>query len=155
MTLAGIIALIVLGIVLILLEFFVVPGITVAGIGGLILLISGVALAYSKYGIPGGHYLMAGTMFALIFILIVAFKSKTWNKISLNTAIESKAKEDLSLIIKVGDIGTTVSRLAPSGTVLINDQLVETESRNGFVDENEQVEVIKIKLNKIIVKLKK
>ncbi len=154
MTLAGIIALIVLGIVLILLEFFVVPGITVAGIGGLLLLVSGVALAYSKYGTPGGHYLLAATVLALIFVLSISFKSKTWKKISLNVAIDSKAKEDFSLKIKVGDIGTTVSRLAPSGTVLINDQLVETESRSGFVDENVKVEVIKVKLNKIIVKLK-
>jgi len=155
MTLAGIIALIVLGTVLILLEFFVVPGITVAGIGGLILLISGVALSYTKYGTPGGHYLLAGTVLSLIFILYFSFKSKTWEKISLNTAIDSKAKEDLSLKIKIGDSGTTVSRLAPSGTVLINDELVEVESRSGFIDESEKVEVIKIKGNKIIVKLKK
>jgi membrane-bound ClpP family serine protease len=155
MTLAGIIALIVLGIVLILLEFFVVPGITVAGVGGLILLISGVALSYSKYGTPGGHYLLAGTVLSLIFVLYFSFKSKTWKKISLNTAINSKAKEDLSLKIKIGDAGTSVSRLAPSGTVLINDELVEVESRSGFIDEHENVEVIKIKGNKIIVKLKK
>jgi len=154
MTLAGIIALIALGIVLILLEFFVVPGITVAGIGGLLLLISGVALSYSKYGTPDGHYLLAGTVIALIFILSIAFKSKTWKRISLNVAIDSKAKEDLSLIINKGDTGTTVSRLAPAGTILINDKLVEAESRSGFIDENEEVEVIKIKFNKIIVKLK-
>ncbi|MEN8119548.1 MAG: NfeD family protein [Bacteroidota bacterium] len=154
MTLAGIIALIALGIVLILLEFFVVPGITVAGIGGFLLLVSGVALAYSKYETPGGHYVLAGTVLALVFILSISFKSKTWKKISLNVAIDSKAKEDLSLKIHVGDIGNTVSRLAPTGTVLINDQLVEVESRSGFIDENEKVEVIKIKLNKIIVKLK-
>ncbi|OQY05557.1 MAG: hypothetical protein B6I20_00955 [Bacteroidetes bacterium 4572_117] len=154
MTLAGIIALIVLGIVLILLEFFVVPGITVAGIGGLLLLVSGIALAYSKYGVPDGHYLLAATVLVLIFILSVAFKSKTWKRISLNVAIESKAKEDLSLEINVGDEGVTISRLALSGTALINNKLVEVESRSGFVDENEKIEVIKIKLNKIIVKLK-
>ncbi|RLD83201.1 MAG: hypothetical protein DRJ07_07105 [Bacteroidetes bacterium] len=154
MTLAGIIALIALGIVLILLEFFVVPGITVAGIGGLLLLISGVALAYSKYETPGGHYVLAGTVLALIVVLSISFKSKTWKRISLNVAIDSKAKEDLSLKIHIGDLGTTVSRLAPVGTASINDKLVEVESRSGFIDENEKVEVIKIKLNKIIVKLK-
>ncbi|RLD64412.1 MAG: hypothetical protein DRI84_08675 [Bacteroidetes bacterium] len=155
MTLAGIIALIALGIILILLEFFVVPGITVAGIGGLILLVSGIALSYSKYGTPGGHYLLAGTALSLVIILYISFKSKTWQKISLNTAIESKAREDLSLKISVKDEGTTVSRLAPTGTISINDELVEAESRSGFIDENEKVEVTKIKQNKIIVKLKK
>lgn len=155
MTLAGIIALIVLGIVLILLEFFVVPGITVAGIGGLILLISGVALSYSKYGTPGGHYLLAGTVLSLIFVIYFSFKSKTWKKISLNTVIDSKVKEDLSSKFKIGDNGTSVSRLSPSGTVSIKGELVEVESRSGLIDENEQVEIIKISGNKIIVKLKK
>ena len=154
MTLAGIIALIALGILLILLEFFVVPGITVAGIGGLILLVSGIAMSYSKFGTPDGHYLLAGTAISLIFILYIAFKSKTWKKISLNKEINSKAKEDLSLKINVKDEGMTVSRLAPTGTILVNDELVEAESRSGFIDENEKITVTKIKLNKIIVKLK-
>ncbi|RLD70106.1 MAG: hypothetical protein DRJ10_20715, partial [Bacteroidetes bacterium] len=145
MTLLGIIALIALGIVLILLEFFVVPGITVAGIGGLILLISGIAMSYLKYGAPGGHYVLLGTSLSLIFILYIAFKSKTWKRISLDTAIVSKAREDLSLKININDEGASVSRLAPVGTVLINDELVEAESRSGFVDENEKIVVVKVK----------
>ena len=154
MTLAGIIALIVLGIVLILLEFFVVPGITIAGIGGLILLVSGIAMSYSNYGTPEGHYLLAATVLSLIFILYISFKSKTWKKISLNTEIKSKSKENLSLKFSVGEVGKTVSRLALSGTMLLNDEIVEVESITGFIDENENVEIVKIKGNKIIVKLK-
>ncbi len=155
MTLSAIIALIIIGIVLILLEFFVVPGITIAGIGGLLMLIGGVFMAYSKYGAPGGHYVLAATVLSLILILLIAFKSKTWQKIALNSEIKSQAKEDLSLKINVGDKGKSISRLAPRGTVSLNDIFVEAESISGFVDENEDVEVVKIKGNKIIVKLKK
>ncbi len=155
MTLSAIIALIIIGIVLILLEFFVVPGITIAGIGGLLMLIGGVFMAYSKYGTPGGHYVLAGTVISLVLILFIAFKSKTWEKIALNSEINSQAKEDLSSKINVGDKGKSISRLAPRGTVSLNDIFVEAESISGFVDENEDVEVVKIKGNKIIVKLKK
>ncbi len=155
MTLSAIIALIIIGIVLILLEFFVVPGITIAGIGGLLMLIGGVFMAYSKYGTPGGHYVLAGTVISLVLILFIAFKSKTWEKIALNSEINSQAKEDLSSKINVGDKGKSISRLAPRGTVSLNDIFVEAESISGFVDENEEVEVVKIKGNKIIVKLKK
>ncbi|MCF6242962.1 MAG: hypothetical protein L3J74_16665 [Bacteroidales bacterium] len=155
MALSAIIALIILGIVLILLEFFVVPGITIAGVGGLLMLIGGVFMAYSKYGTPGGHYVLAGTVFALILVLYGAFKSKTWEKIALNTEINSQAKEDLSQKITLGDKGKSISRLAPRGTVSINGLFVEAESINGLIDENEDVEVIKVKGNKIIVKLKK
>ncbi len=154
MALSAIIALIILGIVLILLEFFVVPGITIAGVGGLLMLIGGIFMAYSKYGAPGGHYVLAGTVFSLILVLYVAFKSKTWKKIALNTEIDSQVKEDLSLKINVGDKGKSISRLAPRGTVLLNGLFVEAESINGLVDENQEIEVVKIKGNKIIVKLK-
>lgn len=152
MTLSAIIAIIILGILLILLEFFVVPGITIAGVGGLILLIGGVFMAYSKYGTPGGHYVLAATVFLLILILISAFKSKTWEKIALKTEIQSQAKEKLDLKINIGDKGKSISRLAPRGTVSINKLFVEAESISGFVDENKDVEVVKIKGNKIIVR---
>ena len=154
MALSAIIALIILGIVLILLEIFVVPGITVAGVGGLIVLIGGVFAAYSKYGVPGGHYVLLGTLIALVLVFAVAFKSKTWKKIALNTEIDSKAKEDLSMMINEGDEGKTISRLAPRGTVSVNDIFVEAESVSGLIEQNEKVEVVKVKGNKIIVKLK-
>jgi len=154
MTLSAIIAVIILGIILILLEIFVVPGITVAGVGGLLMLIGGVFMAYMKYGTPGGHYVLAGTVFSLIVLLYIFFKSKTWKKIALNTSIDSKAKEDLSLKISAGDNGKTISRLAPRGTVLVNDMMIEAESISGLIDQEEEVEVVKVKGNKIIVKLK-
>ena len=154
MTLSAIIALIILGIILILLEFFVVPGITVAGIGGLIMLVAGIFLAYSKYGTPGGHYVLAGTVLMVFLVMIVAFKSKTWKKIALDAEITSTVKEDLSKKISIGDIGLSVSRLAPRGTVSFNNLFVEAESLSGLIDEKQEVEVVKIKNNKIIVKLK-
>ncbi len=154
MALSAIIALIILGIVLILLEFFVVPGITVAGIGGLMMLVSGVFMAYMKYGTPGGHYVLTGTVFSLILILYIAFKSKTWKKIALDASIQSKAKEDLSQKVKTGDTGTSVSRLAPRGTVSVNDLFIEAESVSGLIEQGEKVEIVKVKGNKIIVKLK-
>lgn len=155
MTLLAILALIILGIVLILLEFFIVPGITVAGIGGLLMLIGGVFMAYSKYETPGGHYVLAATVFSLIAVLYTAFKSRTWKKIALNTEIDSQVKKDLSHKIKLGDEGKSISRLAPRGTVSINGLLVEAESINGLLDENQEIEVVKVTKNKLIVKLKK
>ena len=50
MTIFAIILLIVLGLVLLLIEFAVIPGITVAGIGGFVLLALSVYIAFSEYG---------------------------------------------------------------------------------------------------------
>jgi membrane-bound ClpP family serine protease len=154
MGLAGIITLIVLGIILIFLEFFVVPGITVAGIGGLILLVLGIYFSYSSYGVATGNALLLTTFGALGLIFYVAYKTGAWKKITLSTEVKSTSKEDVSLNVKVGDTGKTVSRLAPMGTIMINNELFEASSKGVFIDENTEIEIIRIVNNKIIVKPK-
>ena len=63
-----------LGLFLIFLEFFVIPGITVAGIGGLIFSIAGIYMAYNNYGSATGHIILLSTIiFALILFIISLF----------------------------------------------------------------------------------
>jgi membrane-bound ClpP family serine protease len=50
-----IIALIVLGLFLLVVEFFMIPGITIAGIGGFLIIIYSVYSAYTNYGTTAGH----------------------------------------------------------------------------------------------------
>ena len=54
MTILTIIFLILIGLLLLILEFAVIPGITIAGIGGVAMLIGSVYLAFSKYGVAAG-----------------------------------------------------------------------------------------------------
>jgi len=152
MALSGIIILIILGIFLILLEFFIVPGITVAGIGGVLLLIAGVWLSYSTYDVTIGNYVLLSTFLVLVIILSFAFNSKTWKKISLKAENTGKAKEESSLSVKIGDKGITISRLAPMGNIMINDKLYEAESKGIYIDENTEIIIISINRNKLIVK---
>jgi len=154
MGLAGIITIIVLGILLILLEFFVVPGVTVAGVGGLILLILGIYFSYSNYGVTTGNTILLATFGAIGLIFYVAYRTGAWKKITLSTEVKSKSKPDVKLNVKIGDIGKTISRLAPMGTVMINNDLFEASSKGVFIDEDTEIEIIRIKNNKIIVKPK-
>ena len=57
-------------------------------------------------------------------------------------------------LINVGDTGTTLSRLAPIGKAMINDQITEVQSTVEMIDENQEVTVVKMNNNKIWVKLK-
>ncbi len=154
MGIAGIIILIILGILLIFLEFFVVPGVTVAGIGGLILLILGIYFSYSNYGVSTGNTLLLATFGIVGLVFYIAYRTGAWEKITLSTQVKSKSKQDVSLNVKIGDIGKTISRLAPMGTVMINNNLFEASSKGLFIDENTEIEIIRIKNNKIIVKPK-
>ncbi len=154
MGIAGIITLIILGIILILLEIFVVPGITIAGIGGIILLVAGIYFSYSNYGTPTGHYLLAGT-FALVFgIFYVSHKAGALKNMTLSAEVKSKVREEIILQVKIGDTGKTISRMAPMGTIMIGDEQYEASSKGIFIDENTDIEVINIIDNKIIVKPK-
>jgi membrane-bound ClpP family serine protease len=157
MTIAAIILLVVLGILLILLEFFVVPGITIAGIGGLAMMATGIYIAYDAYGNLVGNYILVGTLLFVIAVLIYALKSGTWNILMLKSSIKGTAKPKLTEeegLVKVGDEGVCISRLAPMGKVMINNEFFEAESRNKLIDENSKIVVTKVSNRKLIVKLK-
>ncbi len=65
MTILIIIFLVILGLFLLLLEFVVIPGITIAGIGGVIMLIGSVYLGFTEYSVVGG-------LVTLLSILVTA-----------------------------------------------------------------------------------
>ncbi|HBF89181.1 MAG TPA: hypothetical protein DDX39_11115 [Bacteroidales bacterium] len=152
MAITAIIILIVLGVLLLLLEFLVIPGVTIAGIGGIILVGGAVYLSYEKYGAAAGHLTLAGSLVFLIVILIIAFNSKTWNKLKLKSVIESKVTNVEEDQVKIGDIGNTISRLAPMGKVMINNEIFEAQSSGEYINQHTEIEVIALSQNKIIVK---
>ena len=52
---------------------------------------------------------------------------------------------------KVGDRGVTRTRLALIGEALINGQIVEVKSEAGFINENEEIEVIRLSDDSLFV----
>ena len=145
-----IILLLVLGVVLILLEFFVLPGITVAGIAGIVMMFCGIYLSYDHYGNTIGHLTVLGSVVFSLLALWLALKSGTWNRIMLKTEVDSKVEKLEKNVVVVGDEGICLSRLAPMGQVRINNHIVEAKSTGIYVDEKTEVKVIKI-VDKIIV----
>ena len=65
MSIFAIILLILLGLVLLLIEFAVIPGVTIAGIGGFLLLAASVYIAFTELGTAAGFI-------TLIVVLILA-----------------------------------------------------------------------------------
>ena len=94
------------------------------------------------------------TAVAGFLLTCYVLRSNTWKKLSLPTQLEGTV-EGVDDSIQVGDLGTTLGRLAPMGNVQIRDIVVEAESQSGYIDSRQQVEVVKIYKNKIVVKLKK
>lgn len=154
MSIFAIALLILLGIVLILIELLVVPGISVAGIGGFLLIIGGIVLGYHFHGTTAGNYILLSTGVVMILLIVLALKLKTWQRFGLKTTIDSKVGVLKEEDIKVGDVGETISRLAPIGKAMFNEKLFEVHSDGEYVDEHKHVEVTRISGNKIFVETK-
>ncbi len=151
MTTFTIIILIFLGLLLLLIEFSVLPGVTIAGIGGFLLLGLSVYIAFSEYGTIIGIITLAFVLIASPMLIYYFFKSKAGKKMVLDSAIDSKVETVDEEKIKVGDTGITIGRLAPSGKARVSGEVVEAQSTGGFIDHNTEIKVLKILSNKIIV----
>ncbi len=151
MSLLAIILFIVLGLLLLLIEFAVIPGITIAGIGGFILLIGSVYIAFKSYGNVAGFITLAVVLIAAPMMIYYFFKSRSGKKMILESQIDGKVEYIEQGKIVVGDIGKSIGRLAPSGKARINGEVVEAHSTGVFIDHNTEIRVMKILSNKIIV----
>ncbi len=152
MGLSGIIILILLGLVLILFEFLVLPGTNISGIVGLILILSGIYFAYKNLGTPEAHYILAVSFIIIVISLILILRSNTWQRLSLKSTIDGKVENLETKTITPGDKGKTLTRLAPVGTVMVNNNTFEGKSGHKFIDPNTPIEVIKVEGNQLIVK---
>ncbi|HKM43941.1 MAG TPA: hypothetical protein VJY12_00620 [Dysgonamonadaceae bacterium] len=143
---------ILLGIIFLLAEIFLLPGLTVSGIAGFIFLVGGIAYAYMYMGTRAGNFTLVISTFLLLGSFLYFIKSKSLRRIALTTNIDAKVDTSDLLKINKGDIGITQSRLNPIGKVFINDLTVEAKSIDGeMIDEDTEVEVIKVDWSNILV----
>jgi membrane-bound ClpP family serine protease len=154
MSLLAIIIIILLGIFLLLVEFLIIPGITVFGIAGFVFIFLGIGSAYYFHDIQTGNITLAGTVVASFTTMYYVFKRKTWKNMGLNANIDSRHEPFSVDKINAGDQGKTVTRLAPIGKAIVNDVICEAKSISGIINENTEIEVIKVLTTQIIVKPK-
>ena len=74
---------------------------------------------------------------------------------ALKTNSDSKLDLREGMEFNEGDTGLTMSRLAPTGKAMINDQIIEVHTYGEFIDQEKEIVVISVKDNKIIVTTKK
>ena len=153
MSITAIILLILLGLFLFIVEFLLVPGVTIAGIGGAILMAFAVYYAYTTHGNTVGNYTLVATLVFTVGGGAYVLRAKTWKRLMLDKGIDSKVEVGLeNEAIKVGDRGKSITRMAPIGRVLINGIIVEGKSHRGFLDQHTPVEVIKVLNTQVIIK---
>lgn len=166
------IALFVAGVVLILLELFVIPGFGVAGILGIICLVCGLAFSmvvndYFDFSIaePGmlfnSFLLVIASMVVATIVMVIfgksllntrAFKRLVLQDEQRSAAGYTSSKVNLEMVNKAG-IAKTVLR--PSGKVEIEGKWYDAVALDGFIDIGEEVYVEKHENYNLFVRKKR
>lgn len=148
-------AVILLGILFLLLEIFLLPGVGIAAVAGVLFVVGGIVYAYVYIGATEGNILLAASALLLGGGFLYLLRSKSLKKISLDTEIDGTVDTGDLRTIKVGDTGKTISRLNPMGKVSVNGVMVEGKSVDGeMIDEDSEIEVLKVDFSNVIVKRK-
>ncbi len=149
---AFIIILMAVGILLILTEILLIPGVGIAGISGVLALGGSCFYAFSEFGQSVGTIVTVFNVVLIVSLTVYVLRAKTWKKLALNTNIDSKVNIISENAVEVGDCGRTVTRLAPMGTAVIRDVRYEVTSLEGVIDPGTDIEVVLMEDNKIYVK---
>lgn len=144
---------ILLGLLIVIVEIFFLPGTTLFGIVGGIILLGGIYLGFAEHGMKTGSIILAITTFVTCILLYAGFKTYSSGKLALKNVSEGKANVLDENLARVGDEGVTVSFLRPNGKAMINGNKIEVYSLGEYIVSNKKVKVVKISENKIFVKL--
>lgn len=143
--------LIIAGLILFIIEVFLIPGISVAGIASACSLLYAIYYAFDSLGTQAGIITIGITIIGITGITIWFMKGKTVDKLALKQTLDYKPNPLKGVDIHVGDIGTTITRLTLIGNAEINGHILEVQSANGFIDEKTPIKVCRITPNTIYV----
>ena len=170
------------GVILLLIELFVIPGFGIAGFTGIALIFAGlfgmlIKNAPNEFPWPSTNVEWADFNQSIIALLLgfSSFLICAWllskyltkipflNKLILepNTSVSeiimpvnmTRPKESETESLHVGDIGEVISTLRPTGKAKFSDAIVDVVAEGDFVNNGTKVEVIKIQGNRVVVKV--
>ena len=144
MEIAITVILVLLATVLLTVEVALIPGFGVAGVLGILSMLASVFYAFFVVGNVAGWITIIVSGLICVSLFLWALYGKSLDRLALKKNIDSNVKGDELEKIKVGDRGITKTRLALIGDASINGEVVEVKSEMGFINENEDIVVIRI-----------
>ena len=162
-----------LGVGLLAVEIFLIPGFGITGICGIVLIGLSLVLSMQDFAIPtlpwqwelfGKNLVIVAVAVILALagiavIILMGTKIKTFDWLTLKTKLVGTAagSEPENETIKnysslIGKQGTTISILRPSGKALIDDQVYVVEADGAFIQQGTKIEVCRVRGNIIVVR---
>ena len=154
----------IVGLVLLILEIFFIPGFGFTGVAGIALIIGSIFFSLFKIGPVFDHRAfqiaviqMAGALVVSVatMSLLVKYlpKSDRFFKLALHDNVSASdgyiASTDFTSII--GKSGETVTPLRPAGKVLVDGKVYDVVTSGGFVEAKKTIKILSTDGNKIVV----
>jgi membrane-bound ClpP family serine protease len=152
MELLIVVVLCLIGVLLILAEIFLIPGLTITIVAGIAASIGGIYYAFSHLGVVEGIIALFSVLAAIGVACIFLVKSKAMDNIALKTDIDSTITTGETLDVAVGDEGIALSRMNPIGKVKIGEIIMEGKSMDDYIDERTPIVVIGVGPSQLIVR---
>ena len=161
--------LLIIGVILLSVELFVLPGFGIAGLSGITLILASFILAMTGAktvpGIPWWNQrqyeqafytvglAIAGSV-AMAFLTLKLFLPRTpfWDKISLESA-ETKEKGFAITSFEnfLGKDGESQTVLRPSGKAIFDEEILDVVAEGEMIPKDTEVKVIRVEGNRIVV----
>ncbi len=160
----------IIGVILVAVEIFVIPGFGVAGIAGIMCIIIGLTLSmvenfgfdflYINYTqlIKSFFIVIIATFLSLILSYYISkkiFTSTVFGQLALASTQQVKdgfTSADAEYLTMIGKTGYAKTILRPAGKVVIEDEIFDATAESGFIDEGEKIEVIKYETGQLFVR---
>jgi membrane-bound serine protease (ClpP class) len=158
------ILLVALGVVLLALEVFVIPGFGITGVLGLLALLGGLTLSLVGAGATGAGVLHAVGRVSLSLLLAIAAslallqflpRLPYGRRLVLDTGLAARAgyaSAPESDVTWVGKRGTAASPLRPAGIADLEGERVDVVSQGEYIETETPIEVVRVDGNRIVVR---
>lgn len=151
------VALILVGLALVAVEVTLVPGFNVVGVLGVLGTAVGIAYAFMDHGLTGGLVALAATVVAGGALAYVLWESGAWNRLVLSDSLRRDADADAAEAAArsrlLGQTGTAVTPLRPTGVAEVAGERVEVTTEGAFVASGSTVRVVAMDRQRFIVRV--
>ncbi len=144
-------SLIIAGLLLFIIEVFLLPGVSIAGIASAACLLYANYYAFDTLGTFPGCITLAISAIGVIAITIWFMRSKTVDKLSLKKSIDYRPEPLKGLNLQAGDEGVALTRLALIGNAEFDGHIIEVRSIGDFIDEKSRIRVNRIRDGIVLV----
>ena len=151
-----IVVLVLFGLLFLVAEIVLLPGLSFGALLSLVCYGTAVYLGFHDYGVPTGIGVIAAIVVLSVAGTVFSLRAKTWQRFSLRQKITSSSTPTpAEQHIGIGDRGVTLSRLSPMVKVCIDGKIVEAKSLDAYVDPKTMVEVVDFENSNVVVKVVK